>query len=79
MKIDHDRMSHLLMGAFASAIALLISFDPWLGILTAFLACVLKWIRAFFHPEIHRLDIRNLIATTLGGVAWTTIFLILLI
>jgi uncharacterized membrane protein YjjP (DUF1212 family) len=79
MKIDHDRISHLLIGAIASAIALLISFDPWLGILTAFLVGVLKWIWAFFHPEIHILDIRDLIATTLGGVAWTAIFLILLI
>jgi len=79
MKIEQDMISHLLTGAFASAIVLLISFDPWLGILTAFLAGVLKWLWAFFHPEIHMTDIRNLIATTLGGVAWTTIFTILLI
>ena len=79
MKIQQDKIKHFFGGAFISAVAMIISFSPWFGILSAFLAGLIKEVWDYFHPEMHTVDVWDLVATTLGGISWTIIFTILLV
>jgi hypothetical protein len=79
MQIKQDKIKHFFVGAFASAVALTISFNPLFGILAAFLLGLAKEVWDYFHPEMHTADIWDLVATTLGGISWTAIFTILLV
>jgi glycopeptide antibiotics resistance protein len=69
--IPSDKVAHCLGGVVLFAIGQLFGY----GLALAILGAVTKEIYDYFHPEKHTADVKDAIATTLGGLLGYIIYL----
>ena len=69
--IPSDKVAHCLGGVVLFAIGQLFGY----GLALAILGAITKEIYDYFHPESHTADVKDAIATTLGGLLGYIIYL----